>query len=221
LAGKKKGKDDERYLWPETLRIIRECKPTWFIGENVTGIVNMELDNILDDLEKEGYETQSFNIPACAVNAPHRRERIWIIAYRNSERCNIGSNNRKERSIQEDFNRYIEEIHKEWPQFLPESWKTFNAQNWLDANPYSVTGEKVDSSSVSIKIVRDSWLGHSRQDRGNYPFFNWQKDQPPIPGMDDGLPDGFDRNKSLGNSIVPQIAFIFMKIIKTFLNHYL
>lgn len=80
IAGKRKGKEDDRYLWPEMLRIIKEVRPAWVLGENVTGIVNMELDKVLSDLESEGYETQAFIIPACSVDAPHRRDRIWIVA---------------------------------------------------------------------------------------------------------------------------------------------
>ena len=84
VAGKRGGKEDNRYLWPEMLRIISEIGPTWVVAENVTGIVNMELDQVCVDLENEGYEVQPFIIPACSVNAPHRRDRVWIIG--NSQR---------------------------------------------------------------------------------------------------------------------------------------
>ncbi len=80
VAGKRKGKEDDRFLWHEMLRIIKESMPTWIIGENVSGIVNMELDTCITELESEGYETQTFIIPACALQAPHRRDRVWIIA---------------------------------------------------------------------------------------------------------------------------------------------
>ena len=80
-AGKHKGTDDDRYLWPEMLRVIRELRPTWVIGENVPGIVRMALDTVQSDLEKEGYEVQSFIIPACGVDAPHKRERCVILAH--------------------------------------------------------------------------------------------------------------------------------------------
>lgn len=110
LAGQRRGADDDRYLWPETLRAIREIQPTWFVGENVAGLVTMvqpgedialgrtddifeenhiyrkeqrfTLDEICEGLEREGYAVQPFVIPACAVGAPHRRDRIWIVANR-------------------------------------------------------------------------------------------------------------------------------------------
>jgi len=83
VAGKQRGKTDDRYLWPEMLRIIKEFQPTWVIGENVAGFIPMALDTVCADLEAEGYEVQPLVIPACAVNAPHRRDRVWIIGYSN------------------------------------------------------------------------------------------------------------------------------------------
>ncbi len=85
IAGKRKGTDDNRFLWPEMLRVIREVKPTWVIAENVGGILTigegMVFEDCCLDLEKEGYEVQPFVLPACAVNAPHRRDRVWIVGY--------------------------------------------------------------------------------------------------------------------------------------------
>ena len=80
-AGKHKGTDDDRYLWPEMLRVIRELRPTWVIGENVPGIINLALDEVLATLEDADYEAQSFVIPACSVGAWHKRERIVIVAH--------------------------------------------------------------------------------------------------------------------------------------------
>ena len=110
LAGQRRGADDDRYLWPEALRAIREVQPSWFVGENVAALVTMvqpgedvalgrtddifeenyiyrkeqrfTLDEICEGLEREGYAVQPFVIPACAVGAPHRRDRIWIVANR-------------------------------------------------------------------------------------------------------------------------------------------
>lgn len=88
VAGKQRGTKDDRHLWPEMLRIIKEVKPSWVIGENVIGFVDMALDTALSDLETIGYSAQSFIIPACSVNAPHRRDRIFIVANTDSNRIN-------------------------------------------------------------------------------------------------------------------------------------
>ena len=90
-AGKKRGEDDDRFLWPEMLRVIRQSRPAWIIGENVAGIVEMALEQTCIDLEGEGYEVQPFIIPACAVDAIHRRDRVWIIAHDESQRGEEGS----------------------------------------------------------------------------------------------------------------------------------
>lgn len=83
-AGKRRGKDDDRYLWPEMLRVISQIRPRWVVGENVAGIVSMALDTVLSDLESIGYACEAVIIPACAVDAPHRRDRCAILAYANN-----------------------------------------------------------------------------------------------------------------------------------------
>lgn len=80
-AGSRKGKQDERYLWPEFLRIIQELRPNWVVGENVVGIIGMALDDILVQMEKENYETRVFVLPAYAVGALHQRYRVAIVAH--------------------------------------------------------------------------------------------------------------------------------------------
>lgn len=84
-AGKRKGKEDERHLWPEMLRAIREVQPRYVVGENVRGLTNwnggLVFDEVQADLEAIGYEVLPFLLPACAVNAPHRRDRIWFVAH--------------------------------------------------------------------------------------------------------------------------------------------
>jgi len=81
VAGKKRGTDDNRDLWPQMLRIIKEFKPTWVIGENVANFVGMAFERTKTDLESEGYEVQPLIIPACGLNAPHKRDRVWILAH--------------------------------------------------------------------------------------------------------------------------------------------
>ncbi len=104
-AGKRLGKDDERHLWPEMLRCIREVSPRWIVGENVRGLTNwnggMVFDEVQADLETIGYEVLPFLLPACAVNAPHRRDRIWFIANADGtkQRNDRGTDIEKEREI--------------------------------------------------------------------------------------------------------------------------
>lgn len=83
-AGKRRGKEDDRYLWPEMVRVIKDLRPTWIVGENVAGIVRMALPDILSELEACGYRTRTFLVPACAVRARHRRYRVAIAAHSDS-----------------------------------------------------------------------------------------------------------------------------------------
>ena len=80
VAGSRQAQDDPRHLWPDMFRLIQELRPDWVIGENVAGLINLGLDEVLTDLENAGYTTRTFNIPACAVGAPHQRYRLWIVA---------------------------------------------------------------------------------------------------------------------------------------------
>lgn len=79
-AGKRKGKLDDRFLWPEMLRVISEVKPLWIVGENVTGILSMEFEKMLIQMEDQGYRAEVYIIPACAIGATHQRDRVWIVA---------------------------------------------------------------------------------------------------------------------------------------------
>jgi DNA-cytosine methyltransferase len=81
VAGRKKGEEDPRHLWPEYFRLVKECRPTWVIGENVGGHIKLGLDTVLENLESEGYAVRTFSIPASAVGANHKRERVWIVGY--------------------------------------------------------------------------------------------------------------------------------------------
>lgn len=89
VAGKQKGKGDDRYLWPEMLRVIRELTPRWVVGENVPGILRIAAADVVQDLEREGYNVAVFDFEAAAVGAPHRRERVFFVANRNSTRLQM------------------------------------------------------------------------------------------------------------------------------------
>ena len=95
VAGRKKGEKDPRHLWPEYFRLIKELRPTWVIGENVSGHIKLGLDTVLENLESEGYSVRTFSISAASIGANHQRERIWIVANSNSS----GNKGKKSRSI--------------------------------------------------------------------------------------------------------------------------
>jgi DNA (cytosine-5)-methyltransferase 1 len=86
VAGKQKAEQDPRHLWPEYFRLIKELRPTWVIGENVSGHIKLGLDSVLEDLASEGYSTRTFSISASSIGANHKRERVWTVANTNEER---------------------------------------------------------------------------------------------------------------------------------------
>ena len=118
-AGKRMGKEDERHLFPEMMRVIKEIKPTWVVGENVRGLLSWNdgevFNDICDEFENENYEIQSFVLPAAAVNAPHRRDRIFFIAFSKQNKSKI-----KSPIIKQDF--YVEDW-KDFPKTNPISAK--------------------------------------------------------------------------------------------------
>lgn len=186
-AGKRKGTSDDRHLWPKMFRVIQLTKPTWVVAENVRGLLTIEqgvvFKQVCLDLESEGYEVQPFIIPAVAVNAPHRRDRVWIVANR--------SNARAER-----------------------------VQEWEDT-----ADDVTDTENKRSKWSRDTRTGRTGLSDSSWSK-NWLEVATKLCGVDDGLPtrvDGFEltkarhrveRLKSLGNSIVPQVAVKIMKGIK-------
>jgi len=99
-AGKRKGKEDERHLWPEMLRAIREIKPRYIVGENVSGLLSwsggLVFNEVQADLENEGYKVQPCVLPAASVNAPHKRDRVWFVAF--NSKCNASSKHNSRKS---------------------------------------------------------------------------------------------------------------------------
>lgn len=130
LAGKRLGKEDDRHLWPEMLRVIREVQPTWVVGENVFGLVNwnggLVFDEVQADLEVEGYEVQPYVLPACGVNAPHKRDRVWFIAHRYNESRQEGTSNRKREGCEQIRER---SLLRSYPGPISEKRTTSNSDS--------------------------------------------------------------------------------------------
>lgn len=135
LAGERKGEEDDRHLWPEVKRLLQEIKPTWFVGENVIGHVTLGLDTVLFDLENIGYSWQPFVIPACAVNAPHRRDRVFIIAHSNEKRSECFTEEQIFRfsNIQRELSRSNQNWSGGWNLSRPRVHRVGHGiPNWMD-----------------------------------------------------------------------------------------
>ena len=207
LAGKRKGKEDERHLWPEMLRAIREIQPSYVVGENVGGLINwnggMVFDEVQIDLEAEGYEVLPFLLPACAKNAPHRRDRIWFIAYSRFAR----QKRRVEEVIQGGCKSRIE--------FTSSGLQFRNMENVFTTD--------------TENIGRKNALENGELERGRFrlrdkpPTWDSFPSQSPICGGDDGISYKLDsitfskwRGESIkayGNAIVPQVSYEIFKVI--------
>ena len=224
VAGKRKGSEDERHLWPEMLRVIGECQPRWVVGENVRGLVSwsngLVFETCCTDLEALGYSVQSFIIPACATGAPHRRDRVWIVA-KNTNRDGRGSNKRKEESNFRKFrdigagdNERIQPNHDEaW--YAPDTQRIRlehrENQREMGGRQKEVRGKRGEPT-------------HEPKTRREIDEWETFPTVAPICGGDDGLPKELDgitfskwRRESIkayGNAIVPQVAYRIFESIQ-------
>jgi len=216
-AGKRLGKEDERHLWPEMLRVICEISPRWVVGENVRGLTNWNggvvFDEVQADLEAAGYEVLPFLLPACAVNAPHRRDRIWFVAHaeRSGIKCGQG----------------LERVQPEKPR-QPEQAEASCAhgENW--PTPYPNSHQRPERRSNEDEREQAERLAGTLDARATGGAWQDFPTQPPVCGGDDGLPSELDgitfskwRNESIkayGNAIVPQVAFQIFKAIQEYEN---
>jgi DNA (cytosine-5)-methyltransferase 1 len=244
-AGKRLGKDDERHLWPEMLRAIREVQPRWVVGENVRGLVNwsggLVFDEVQADLEAEGYEVLPFILPACAVNAPHRRDRVWFVAYANE--CTTGpsrtsgkaeSNGSKNNDEQSSRGKQTEQ-HNRCSDVLRDATNTTSTSGRRQHEQRQEQGqfrrrhsEGTTSDSMRSGGGQDKRQGESRQPNETGAEYDWADfpTQSPICGGDDGLPAELDgitfpkwRNESIkayGNAVVPQVVYEIFKAIERF-----
>ena len=219
-AGKQRGRDDPRDLWPEMFRVIKEFRPRWVVGENVAGFVKMELDRTLADLESEGYTVRTFIIPACAVNAPHRRDRVWVIAYAES--------------LQPLIVRTVADSSTHCPtpanaQFARRH-SPKDTEGTLEGTPLNKAGENAVEQSSRCDRHRPTanaqgaglpcsdngsreeqlWRGYPRDHWRNT---NWLEAATLLCRVGNGLPNRTHRIKALGNAIVPQVAYEILHAI--------
>jgi len=155
VAGKRRGTEDDRYLWDETIRVIKECKPRWFIGENVEGIINISegkvLQQIQKDLEAEGFEVQCVVIPASGIGAWHQRKRVWIIG------CNVSNTNSERlqrRSISTNMETKQRQISSENSIKEQQTW--WQTQSKLCGVPNGVSYELDKDRTNRIKSLGNS-----------------------------------------------------------------
>lgn len=213
-AGKRKGKDDDRHLWPEMLRVIRECQPTYVVGENVRGIVSwnggMVFEEVCADLEAEGYAVQPFVLPAAGVGAPHRRDRVWFVAYADDARGSDGH-----RQIQA---------------------KDGEVRQWDECAQFGNTGSRNAANTKRVRLeysaqprsIAESKTKTRQRTAGNPATESWSgfPTVAAVCGGDDGLSKELDgitfskwRRESIkayGNAIVPQVALQIFKAIEQY-----
>ena len=199
VAGSQRGEKDKRHLWPEMFRLVKECKPTWVIGENVSGHIKLGLDTVLQDLESEGYTVRAFSISASSVGANHQRERVWIIAYANME--NTRQHGRR----------------------IESTWNTESfGSGTSEETQWSTNSNKINGSGEGATLVGESSDTNSQRLQGRRPeqqlrkdeterptsWDGWWEFEPDVGRVANGIPKRVDRLKGLGNSLVPAIPFI-------------
>jgi len=198
VAGKQKAEQDPRHLWPEYFRLIQELRPTWVIGENVSGHIKLGLDSVLEDLASEGYSTRTFSISASSIGANHKRERIWTVA-------NTDSNDRRSRNSSE-----------------PQGWQTWmehksSSSRQFINKPNSYVADTNKERVFSSKIARDNGKDKQKSNdehirrcstafRGKVLQGNWSV-EPRVGRVAHGIPKRVDRLKTLGNAVVPHIPY--------------
>lgn len=221
-AGKRAGNDDDRALWPQMLRVIREIKPAWIVGENVAGLLTMDggrvLAGILADLEDAGYRPEIYSIPALAVGAPHERERIWIVAHCDTKHSDL--------SVQPQSGR-------DQKQNTDPAWQ--NIVDTADASEQRLPrGKQCGTSGEGTRPPRSTAQPHRNDAHWQQ---HWFEVATRLCRVDDGLPTGVDgtrdlpattvkktkgkshRLEALGNAIVPQVAFEIFQAINFFNKH--
>ena len=228
VAGKRRGKEDDRYLWPEMLRVISELRPAWVVGENVAGIVNMALDQVYADLENEGYTVQALIIPACAVDAPHRRDRVCIVGRRQSEgdlfypytKGAKYKNIRKSKTGKQEQSGIgrlhtnvsnaesigLQRERPDWEQVSGTRLEKAQPERCCDVLSDTNNGGRPLRGNGELPAVEED--ARNRTDHGGgtseYVAGEWWPTEPNVGRVAHGIPHRVDRLKCLGNAVVPQ-----------------
>ena len=232
LAGKRRGQEDDRYLWPEMLRVIRELRPAWVIGENVPGIVNLALDTVLSDLEAEGYESQTFLVPACGVDAPHKRDRVAILAHAAVKRAGLraenadadgrtrddngrpvfADNGRERRQSKPGFSGVADgvrtAVHEADPDTDSDGLPGRMLEPVLETFTECSSREREREREPEARVRRSA-----EKPCGSHPAWEAWPPEPGVGRVADGVPNRVDRIKCLGNAVVPQQFFPFFDAI--------
>ena len=210
IAGRKKGEKDTRYLWTEFIRLIRECRPTWVIGENVAGHIKLGLDKVLSDLESEGYSARTFSISGVSVGANHKRERVWIVANSNDD----GVSSAEESGATGLRSRSSPKESEPSGKSKGSGDGGFRAKDVAHALCFK-QGESSqrkrgeDTKRGSIDFTRHKKEGAEGSYKG------WWDVEPDVGRVANGIPNRMDRLKCLGNSLIPHIPYyIGLSILK-------
>lgn len=227
-AGNRQGAEDDRHLWPEVCRLIKTIKPRWFVGENVAGHVTLGLDIVLADLESIGYAWETFVIPASAVDARHRRDRIFIVAYPKSfDQRGLSI---REKTKHARLTLGGENVPDSTSPGLPigrrPEWTEGNKKTGTGMEPESkrrspdvanancITGLETSPKISPIRGKRKSW-DHASWSGGEYiPGTDWWAAEPSVGRVANGIPNRVDRLKALGNAVVPQQIYPILAAIK-------
>ncbi len=204
IAGSQRGEKDTRHLWPDMFRIVKECKPTWVIGENVSGHIKLGLDTVLQDLESEGYSVRAFSISASSIGANHQRERVWIIAHSNMENTRQHGGGIKPTWNTESFgSRTSEETER----------SANSSQINGSGEGASSMAESSDTNSQGLQGRRSEQ--QLRKDETERPtsWDSWWEFEPNVGRVANGIPNRVDRLKGLGNSLVPAIPYAIGRAI--------
>jgi len=242
VAGRKKGEEDPRHVWPEMFRLIRELRPTWVIGENVGGHIKLGLDSVLENLESEGYSARTFSISASSIGANHKRERVWIVAHSNemqrqflrrqkSEQRQETFEGTSERSGTPISMANSERLGRTEGTEKSEELEREESSNQLDhcgqgctkcqscqtmANSEGSEGNVNDSNGGNGKAPQEELFGEHGSASG---VSAWWSVEPSVGRVAHGVPDRVDRLKCLGNSVVPQIPYVIGLSLKKIIEN--